>query len=67
MFVALILSKIRAYQRYREAICEPMLLTDREFGDVGFSPNYIDVIAPERQLVIHLLNKSTSKQKENNR
>jgi uncharacterized protein YjiS (DUF1127 family) len=64
MFVTIILSKIRAYRRYREAIREaigePMPLTDREFGDIAVTPYYIDVIAPERHLITRLLNKSTS-------
>jgi uncharacterized protein YjiS (DUF1127 family) len=45
MFVAFILSKIRAYQRYRDTIRELMQFTDRELEDLGISRDEIDAIA----------------------
>jgi hypothetical protein len=67
MFATIILSRIRAYRRYREAIREalrePRPLTDREFGDTAVAPYYIDVIAPEWHLINHLLSASNSKGK----
>jgi uncharacterized protein YjiS (DUF1127 family) len=45
MFVAYILSKIRAYQRYRENIRELLQFTDRELEDLGISRYEIDAIA----------------------
>lgn len=45
MFVAFILSKIRAYQRYRDTIRELMQFTDRELEDLGISRYEIDAIA----------------------
>ena len=44
MFVAFIQSKIRAYQRYRQAIRELMRFSDRELEDLGFSRYEIDRI-----------------------
>ncbi len=45
MFVAFILSRIRAYWRYQEAIRELSHLSDRELEDIGLSRNEIDAIA----------------------
>ena len=45
MFVAFILSKIRAYQRYRETVRELMQFSDRELEDLGVSRFEIDVVA----------------------
>ena len=45
MFVTFILSKIRAYQRYRETVRELMQFSDRELEDLGISRNEIDLIA----------------------
>ena len=45
MFVAYILSKIRAYRRYRQTIRELMRFTDRELKDFGISRYEVDVIA----------------------
>jgi uncharacterized protein YjiS (DUF1127 family) len=45
MFVSWILSKIRAYFRYRETVRELSQLTDRELDDLGISRYEIDSIA----------------------
>jgi len=45
MFVSYILSKVRAYMRYRETVRELSLLTDRELDDLGISRFQIDGIA----------------------
>ncbi len=37
MFVTLVLSKVRAYLRYRETVRELSLLTVRELDDLGIS------------------------------
>ena len=45
MFVTYILSKVRAYLRYRETVRELSLLTDRELDDLGISRFQIDNVA----------------------
>ena len=45
MFVSFILSKVRAYMRYRETVRELSLLSDRELDDLGISRFQIDSIA----------------------
>ena len=45
MFIAFILSKIHAYQRYRETVRELMQFSDRELDDLGISRGEIDLIA----------------------
>ncbi|ACA16948.1 protein of unknown function DUF1127 [Methylobacterium sp. 4-46] len=45
MFVSVILSKIRAYLRYRETVVELSRLTDRELDDLGISRSDIVGIA----------------------
>ena len=45
MFVAFVLSKIRAYQRYRQTIRELMQFSDRELEDLGISRYEIDTAA----------------------
>ena len=45
MFVTYILSKLRAYMRYRETIRELSQLSDRELDDLGISRFQIDAIA----------------------
>jgi uncharacterized protein YjiS (DUF1127 family) len=45
MFVAFILSKIRAYQRYRQTMRDLMQFTRRELDDLGLSRYEIDIIA----------------------
>jgi uncharacterized protein YjiS (DUF1127 family) len=45
MFVAYILSKIRAYWRYQEAVRDLSRLSDRDLEDIGISRDQIDVIA----------------------
>ena len=45
MFVTFILSKIRAYRRYRDTIRELIQFTDRELEDLGISRYEIDAIA----------------------
>ena len=37
MFVSYILSKVRAYMRYRDTVRELSLLSDRELDDLGIS------------------------------
>lgn len=45
MFVSYILSKVRAYMRYRETVRELSQLSDRELDDLGISRFQIDNIA----------------------
>ena len=45
MFVANILSKIRAYLRYRQSIRELTQFSNRELEDLGISRYKIDVTA----------------------
>lgn len=45
MFVSVVLSKIRAYFRYRETIAELSRLSDRELDDLGINRFEIDRIA----------------------
>jgi uncharacterized protein YjiS (DUF1127 family) len=45
MFMSWILSKIRAYFRYRETVRELTQLTDRELDDLGISRFEIETIA----------------------
>ena len=37
MFVSVVLSKIRAYLRYRETVTELSRLSDRELADLGLN------------------------------
>ncbi len=45
MFVTYLLSRLRAYLRYRETVRELSQLTDRELDDLGISRFQIDSIA----------------------
>jgi uncharacterized protein YjiS (DUF1127 family) len=45
MFVSYILSKVRAYLRYRDTVRELSQLSDRELDDLGISRFQIDNIA----------------------
>ena len=45
MFVAFLLSRIRAYQRYHQTIRELMQFSDRELEDLGISRYEIDTSA----------------------
>jgi uncharacterized protein YjiS (DUF1127 family) len=45
MFVSYVLSKVRAYMRYRETVRELAQLSDRELDDLGISRFQIDSIA----------------------
>lgn len=45
MFVSYVLSKVRAYLRYRETVRELSQLSDRELNDLGISRFQIDSIA----------------------
>ena len=45
MFVSYILSKVRAYMRYRETVRELSLLSDRELDDLGISRFQIENVA----------------------
>jgi uncharacterized protein YjiS (DUF1127 family) len=45
MFVTYILSKVRAYMRYRDTVRELSQLSDRELDDLGISRFQIDSIA----------------------
>jgi uncharacterized protein YjiS (DUF1127 family) len=47
MFVSYILTKVRAYLRYRETVRELSLLSDRELDDLGISRFQITSIARE--------------------
>jgi uncharacterized protein YjiS (DUF1127 family) len=42
MFVAFVLSRIHAYQRYRACVRELSRLSDRELDDLGLSRYEID-------------------------
>jgi uncharacterized protein YjiS (DUF1127 family) len=45
MFVSYILSKVRAYMRYRDTVRELSMLSDRELDDLGISRFQIDSVA----------------------
>ncbi len=45
MFISWILSKMRAYARYRETVSELSRLTDRELDDLGIARFQIDRVA----------------------
>ena len=45
MFVSYILSKVRAYMRYRDTVRELSMLSDRELDDLGISRLQIDSVA----------------------
>jgi len=45
MFVSYILSKVRAYMRYRDTVRELSMLSDRELDDLGISRFQIESIA----------------------
>jgi len=45
MFVTWVLSRIRAYQRYRATVRELQQLSDRELDDVGLSRADITTVA----------------------
>ncbi|WP_084327169.1 DUF1127 domain-containing protein [Salinarimonas rosea] len=45
MFLTWVLSRIRAYQRYRQTVRELERLSDRELNDVGLSRGDIDYVA----------------------
>ncbi|WP_372425326.1 DUF1127 domain-containing protein [Salinarimonas chemoclinalis] len=45
MFLTWVLSRIRAYQRYRRTVRELERLSDRELNDVGLSRGDIDHVA----------------------
>ncbi len=47
VFVTYLLSKIRAYMRYRETVRELSILTDRELDDLGISRFEIENVARE--------------------
>jgi uncharacterized protein YjiS (DUF1127 family) len=47
MFVTYLLSRIRAYLRYRETVRELSALTDRELDDLGISHFEIGNVARE--------------------
>ncbi|MCG7394550.1 MULTISPECIES: DUF1127 domain-containing protein [Microvirga] len=47
MFVSYVLSKVRAYMRYRDTVRELSLLSDRELDDLGISRFQIESIARE--------------------
>ncbi|SCX83958.1 DUF1127 domain-containing protein [Microvirga guangxiensis] len=47
MFVSYILSKVRAYMRYRDTVRELSMLSDRELDDLGISRFQIESIARE--------------------
>jgi uncharacterized protein YjiS (DUF1127 family) len=47
MFVSLILSKIRAYNLYRQTVCELTQLSDRELADLGVARFDIARVARE--------------------
>ncbi|QRM33729.1 DUF1127 domain-containing protein [Microvirga sp. VF16] len=44
MFVAFLLSRIRAYQRYRASVRELLLYSEHELDDLGISRNEIDAV-----------------------
>lgn len=45
MFVTYLLSKIRAYMRYRETVRELSVFSDRELDDLGISRFEIENVA----------------------
>ncbi|WP_349367976.1 DUF1127 domain-containing protein [Salinarimonas sp.] len=45
MFLTWVLSRIRAYQRYRQTVRELQRLSDRELNDVGLSRADISGVA----------------------
>ena len=45
MFVSVVLSKIRAYLRYRETVTELSRLSDRELDDLGINRFEIESVA----------------------
>ena len=45
MFTSVILSKIKAYLKYRETVRELSRLTDRELDDIGIARFQIDALA----------------------
>ena len=45
MFTSLILSKLKAYFRYRDTVRELSRLSDRELADIGISRFQIDTFA----------------------
>jgi uncharacterized protein YjiS (DUF1127 family) len=45
MFTSFVLSKIRAYLKYRETIRELSRLTDRELEDIGIARTEIEELA----------------------
>ena len=45
MFVSYLLSRIRAYFRYRETVSELSRLSDRELDDLGISRYEIESVA----------------------
>ncbi|KAA2235378.1 DUF1127 domain-containing protein [Salinarimonas soli] len=45
MFVTMILSRVRAYMRYRETVRELSRLSDHELSDIGLARSEIDAIA----------------------
>ncbi len=47
MFVTYLLSRIRAYMRYRETVRELSVLTDRELDDLGISRFEIENVVRE--------------------
>ena len=47
MFITYLLSKIRAYRRYRETVRELSGLSDRELDDLGINRYEIDTVARE--------------------
>jgi uncharacterized protein YjiS (DUF1127 family) len=45
MFVTMILSRVRAYLRYRETVRELSRLSDHELSDIGLARCDIDLVA----------------------
>ena len=45
MFLSYVLSRVRAYFRYRETVAELTRLTDRELDDLGISRFEIGAVA----------------------
>ena len=45
MFVTMILSRLRAYLRYRETVRELSRLSDHELSDIGLARRDIDSVA----------------------
>ncbi|MET0532397.1 DUF1127 domain-containing protein [Microvirga sp. P5_D2] len=50
MFVSYILSKVRAYMRYRDTVRELSMLSDRELDDLGISRFQIDSVARQNAI-----------------